>query len=1312
MRFRENRAEQKQRFSIKKYSFGAASVLIGATFLVASGGLVQAQEEVAPVVNSAQETQLESENLNSSTAEDTTEEAIEVASEAQVQQESVSSSQTTSESQVVEEQASTTESSSEKSEAESPAQSETASSNNLASQPVANAVVRRSVATTQAQVASQETVTVTEQANGFQLQYNGKIASNEAIKFAVWTERNGQNDLVWYDASATGAAFVDFSKHREYGKYNIHTYSSQSGRMIGRDAKVYDLKTPSISAVIKHTGVNSYQVTLSNVPDSITNVSLPTWSDKNGQDDIKWVTASKTANRTYTANIKTPEVGHYSIHVYGQSRVTGGTIGLLATSGLDNTGKAPSQESTSTSQTDSKPSQPSQNQVSPKVTTTLSANGLALSLTQGVSGDLSKVRFAVWSEKNGQDDLKWYDADAKGNALAPYQNHKDFGSYNVHTYLSTDKGMVGLNATKVDIPAPAVKTEIKKLSDKSYQVLVTQVPDYISSITVPVWSDQNGQDDIKWVSATKTANGSYQATVNLSDHQFNQGHYSVHIYGNSKIGGDKFIGLATTSGFTVEATQVADQQPTITVTNHDEKNGTLQVQVNQGSKAIKKVRVAAWSQANQANLHWYEVTPNNGKAVVTVDERQHKFIKGNYTVHAYVDFSDGTSTAKDLGQYSLQAEKKGAASKGNYDVFNHIVYLDAGHGGYDPGASYFGRSEKNLTLTIQNLVKQKLESAGYTVVTSRDNDTFVDLLDRSKKVNASDSDIFVSIHFNAAGSSSASGIETYYYEYGAGYPSRINATYHNNSSRLSLSNQLANSLQSNIVASTSGKNNGVKRNTFAVLRETTAPAVLLELGYISNPNESQLIATSAYQEKLANGIVKGILDYYKKQGAALSSSSSNTGTSKPSTDVKEPVKLAGKVEVTAVDDVRGTISVKVTGVSSPTGVKDVLLPIWSEENGQDDIKWYIAAKQSDGSYTLTVKASDHNYSNGQYNIHLYYRDNSGKLQGVSGTSATLKLEAQTEKTYTVDGKSFKILGAYSPNNATLQSIANAIKTLENQGYSAGFKMMDVDSRYGIEYNGSSKFYSASAIKGPFVGSLAIKNESAINRSKATIKDMLRTSNNEEYSSLVNTYGLSSLKAMARDAGVDDSIFKGGYTNISANDMFALWNQMYQYFNGSQQGQEVGSWYQNPNLSAIKSTLGGSYKTQSKAGWIAYPGYHSASDAGIVYTPQGNYVLAIMSNADGKLNLLNGLVASLNNLHTESKGGTVTSQTQAPSIPQSGTYTFTKSADVKNEPKASSETLATYNAGDQVNYDSVVQAEGSTWLSYISYSGVRRYVNVG
>ena len=204
-----------------------------------------------------------------------------------------------------------------------------------------------------------------------------------------------------------------------------------------------------------------------------------------------------------------------------------------------------------------------------------------------------------------------------------------------------------------------------------------------------------------------------------------------------------------------------------------------------------------------------------------------------------------------------------SASQGNYTRINKVIYLDAGHGGYDPGATYQNVTEKSLNLAMQSLVKAKLERAGYRVVTTRDTDTHVDLLSRSTKVNASNADLFISIHFNASPHATAQGIETYYYQYYPEYQPAINKTYHNHQERLRRSALLAAAIQNATVQATYAQNNGVLRETFAVLRETTAPAVLLELGYMSNARELRQITQPSYQEKLATGIVSGIFSYYK-----------------------------------------------------------------------------------------------------------------------------------------------------------------------------------------------------------------------------------------------------------------------------------------------------------------------------------------------------------------------------------------------------------------------------------------------------------------
>ena len=400
----------------------------------------------------------------------------------------------------------------------------------------------------------------------------------------------------------------------------------------------------------------------------------------------------------------------------------------------------------------------------------------------------------------------------------------------------------------------------------SYDFVISNLvaPRGFKEVLVPTWSEKNGQDDIIWYKAAKQANGDYKVTVRSSNHKGDSGLYNSHVYLVDNDG--KFIGL----GGKQVTLDITKTQGTLTITNNDKNRGTFDVLITNltNSSGISGVVIPVWSEQNgQDDLVWHNATKqDDGSYKVTISASQHKWNSGKYIVHGYIVDASGKNIGFGATSADVVAPKKiGSASRGNYDVLNKIVYLDAGHGGYDPGASYFGISEKSLTLAIQSRVKAKLEAEGYQVVTTRTSDTYVDLTDRSRAANASESDIFVSIHINASGSSASQGIETYYYQPYAEYPSRINATYHANPTRLSMSDTLANAIQSSLINATGAQNQGVKRQTFAVLRETTAPAVLLELGFLSNPQEATRLNTSAYQETLANAIVAGIKSYYEKE---------------------------------------------------------------------------------------------------------------------------------------------------------------------------------------------------------------------------------------------------------------------------------------------------------------------------------------------------------------------------------------------------------------------------------------------------------------
>lgn len=218
-------------------------------------------------------------------------------------------------------------------------------------------------------------------------------------------------------------------------------------------------------------------------------------------------------------------------------------------------------------------------------------------------------------------------------------------------------------------------------------------------------------------------------------------------------------------------------------------------------------------------------------------------------------FTDATDTARivlDLTYYagfdiSASADKRDLiVSFKKSPVINKTIVIDAGHGGVDMGAcGRQGTREKEVNLDVSLRLKDLLEGAGAFVIMTRFDDDYISLYERSFLANYWFADIFVSVHANNQYNTSIHGIEVYHYP--GRYESRL----------------LAQRVLHGLSASTGFKEIGVKLNDFVVIRETTMPSILVELGYLSNFREESIIRTAEYREKAALGIFQGIIDYYQ-----------------------------------------------------------------------------------------------------------------------------------------------------------------------------------------------------------------------------------------------------------------------------------------------------------------------------------------------------------------------------------------------------------------------------------------------------------------
>ncbi|HEN0462808.1 TPA: SH3 domain-containing protein [Streptococcus agalactiae] len=240
----------------------------------------------------------------------------------------------------------------------------------------------------------------------------------------------------------------------------------------------------------------------------------------------------------------------------------------------------------------------------------------------------------------------------------------------------------------------------------------------------------------------------------------------------------------------------------------------------------------------------------------------------------------------------------------------------------------------------------------------------------------------------------------------------------------------------------------------------------------------------------------------------------------------------------------------ITNIKDDNGIAAVKVPVWTEQGGQDDIKWYTAVTTGDGNYKVAVSFADHKNEKGLYNIHLYYQEASGTLVGVTGTKVTV-----------------------AGTNSSQEPIENGL------------------AKTGV-YN--------------IIGSTEVKNEA----------------------------------------------------KISSQTQFTL-----------EKGDKI-------NYDQVLTADG--YQ------WISYKSYSGVRR----YIP------------------VKKLTTS-----SEKAKDEATKPTSYPNLPKTGTYTFTKTVDVKSQPKVSSPVEFNFQKGEKIHYDQVLAVDGHQWISYKSYSGIRRYIEI-
>ena len=351
--------------------------------------------------------------------------------------------------------------------------------------------------------------------------------------------------------------------------------------------------------------------------------------------------------------------------------------------------------------------------------------------------------------------------------------------------------------------------------------------------------------------------------------------------------------------------------------------------------------------------------------------------------------------------------------------------------------------------------------------------------------------------------------------------------------------------------------------------------------------------------------------------------------------------------------------VVVTNVSSTKGVKTVKLPVWSSQGGQDDVIWYDAVKQTDGTYKLSVDIRRHKNNRGEYNIHMYYIQSDGSLQGVTGTTTKVEGSQTGAKEVQYNGSYYFIQGKY--DEIVVANKKHPMAANYNPGENLTAKAAFLRLRNDMIAKGYNVGYADSGF---------------------------RTYDYQKvlYQNYVNKDG---------QAAADRYSARPGYSEHQTGLVFDLTDKAGNLLEDA----AASNWLKN---------------NAHRYGFVVR--YQPGKEASTGYMPEAWHIRYIGKEADEVYH--SGL--SLEEYYGFEGGDYASSVTsskpttpspQTPAIPAQGVYRFTKRSSIKAEARMSAPELAYYDAGQSVTYDKVLNADGATWISYIAFSGKRRYIAI-
>ena len=708
-----------------------------------------------------------------------------------------------------------------------------------------------------------------------------------------------------------------------------------------------------------------------------------------------------------------------------------------------------------------------------------------------------------------------------------------------YTSYSGTRRYVDLGAVAEAVAKPRGDISIESHNNGDFSVVISNVSDQngVLGVSVPIWSEKNGQDDIIWYNATRLNNGNYKVNVSLTDHKNERGLYNVHLYYVETNG--KLVGVGGTT-YTVPA-KVEETHTTTSYSLPD--SGTYTFKERTGIKAEPRV-----------------ASPELAYYVAGMSVNYDKIVSGDgYQWLSYLSYNGNrryVAVAKLAQQESKPSGTINIENLSNLGFDVHITNVSGGD--------------------------KAIQSVSVPVWTAKDGQD--DLVwhqanrqsDGSYKVR-----INVSDHKAEAGEYI---VHLYYVQ--DGKMVGIGGT--------STTVPVQNATRHNLPAS--GSYTFTARTGIKAEPRVASP----ELAYYD-------AGMSVNYDKIVSGDGYEWLSYLSYNG--------NRRYVAVAKLAQQESKPSGTINIENLSNLG--FDVHITNVSGgDKAIQSVSVPVWTAKDGQDDLVWHQANRQSDGSYKVRINVSDHKAEAGEYIVHLYYVQD-GKMVGIGGTSTTVPVQNATRHNLPASG-------SYTFTART------------------GIKTQPLVANPDVSY------YDAG---------MSVNYDKVVNNDGYTWLSYLSYSGHRFYVAIAPT----SVTKPVEQPVQPSTPSSGTYTFKERSSIKAE--------------PSVAS----PELAYYDAGMSVNYDrlvTADGHTWLSY----------VSHGGNRRYIAI-----DGK--------------------ATAVAQPTSPSLAATGTYTFTKPSSIKAQPSVASPELAYYDKGMSVRYDKVLTADGHTWLSYVTYSGTRRYVDI-